>query len=64
MMIVPSGEFMSSGVSAVEADWEGRFVRPTVRANRTPTEGRQAQAGENVPRIARPGLVARRRCSG
>jgi hypothetical protein len=26
--------------------------------------GRQARAGENVPRTARPGLVARRWCSG
>jgi len=26
--------------------------------------GRQARAGENVPRAASPGLVARRWCSG
>jgi hypothetical protein len=38
-------------------------VRPNVRAKRAPTAGRQARAGENVPRTARPGLVARRWCS-
>ena len=48
----------------------GRDVRqvllcaPNVRANRSPTAGRQARAGENVPRTARPGLVACRWCSG
>ena len=31
---------------------------PNVRANREPTAGRQARTGENVPRTARPGLVA------
>jgi hypothetical protein len=31
---------------------------PNVRAKRATTEGRQARAGENVPRTARPGLVA------
>jgi hypothetical protein len=39
-------------------------VQPNVRANRAPTVGRQARAGENVPCTARPGLVARRWCSG
>jgi len=34
------------------------FVRPNVRAKRVTTAGRQARAGENVPRTARPGLVA------
>jgi len=34
-------------------------MTPNVRANRTPTVGRQARAGENVPRTASPGLVAR-----
>ncbi len=37
---------------------------PNVRANRAPAAGRQARAGENVPRTVRPGLVARRWCSG
>ena len=36
----------------------GVFVRPNVRAKRATTAGRQARAGENVPRTARPGLVA------
>ena len=34
------------------------FVLPNVRAKRAPTAGRQARAGENVPRTARLGLVA------
>ena len=33
-------------------------VVPNVRAKRATTAGRQARAGENVPRTARPGLVA------
>ena len=33
-------------------------VLPNVRAKRATTAGRQARAGENVPRTARPGLVA------
>jgi hypothetical protein len=33
-------------------------VRPNVRAKRATTAGRQARAGENVPRTARPGLAA------
>ena len=33
-------------------------VMPNVRAKRVTTAGRQARAGENVPRTARPGLVA------
>ena len=33
-------------------------LRPNVRAKRATTAGRQARAGENVPRTARPGLVA------
>ena len=33
-------------------------ARPNVRAKRATTAGRQARAGENVPRTARPGLVA------
>ena len=42
------------------------WVSPTanVRANRAPTVGRQARAGENVPCTAGPGLVACRWCSG
>ena len=36
------------------------FLEPNVRAKLAPTVGRQARAGENVPRTARPGLVARR----
>ena len=34
------------------------LVRPNVRVKRATTAGRQARAGENVPRTARPGLVA------
>ena len=34
------------------------FMMPNVRAKRATTAGRQARAGENVPRTARPGLVA------
>mgnify|MGYP000229230090 CR=1 FL=1 len=34
------------------------FVRPNVRAKRSAAAGRQARAGENVPRTAGPGLVA------
>ena len=33
-------------------------LMPNVRAKRATTAGRQARAGENVPRTARPGLVA------
>ena len=33
-------------------------MRPNVRANRETTAGHQARTGENVPRTARPGLVA------
>jgi len=36
----------------------GLFLRPNVRAKGATTAGRQARAGENVPRTARPGLVA------
>ena len=35
-----------------------RHEPPNVRAKRAATAGRQARAGENVPRTARPGLVA------
>ena len=35
-------------------------VLPNVRVEAGPTAGRQARAGENVLRTARPGLVARR----
>lgn len=35
-------------------------VRTDFRAKRVPTAGRQARAGETVPRTARPGPVARR----
>ena len=34
------------------------IVLPNVRAKRAATAGRQARARENVPRTARPGLVA------
>ena len=34
------------------------LVTPNVRAKRATTAGRQARAGENEPRTARPGLVA------
>ena len=37
---------------------------PNVRANRAATAGRQARAGENVPRTTGPGLVACRWRSG
>ncbi len=33
-------------------------LMPNVRAKRAPTAGRQARAGENVPRTTGPGLVA------
>ena len=36
----------------------GSVVTPNVRAKRATAAGRQARAGENVPRTARPGLVA------
>ena len=36
----------------------GDFVKPNVRAKRATTAGRQARAGENVPRTASAGLVA------
>ena len=54
---------------AIEADMRpledggvpgGAFVMPNVRAKRAPAVGRQAWAGENVERTARPGLVASR----
>ena len=34
------------------------LVRPNVQAKRATTAGRQARAGENVPRTTGPGLVA------
>jgi hypothetical protein len=34
------------------------FVLPNVRAKRAPTAGRQARAGENVPRTADRALAA------
>ena len=34
------------------------ILKPNVRAKRATTAGRQARAGENVPRTTRPGLVA------
>ena len=40
--------------------YRGCLVTPNVRIKPAPTVGRQARAGENVPRTARPGLVARR----
>jgi hypothetical protein len=40
------------------------LVLPNVRANRETTAGRQARAGENVPRTTGPGLVACRWLSG
>ena len=39
----------------LDAGW---FEQPNVRAKRAAAGGRQARAGENVPRTARPGLVA------
>jgi len=36
----------------------GNFVPPNVRVEAGPTARRQARTGENVPRTARPGLVA------
>ena len=59
------------GISATI--FEGEYVlhfeiapvpAPNVRAKRATTAGRQARAGENVPRTARPGLVACRWRSG
>ena len=40
-----------------------RDVWPNVRVKRATTAGRQARTGDNVPRTARPGLVACRRRS-
>ena len=37
---------------------QGVFAWPNVRAKRATTAGRQARAGENVPRTTGPGLVA------
>ena len=37
---------------------QARHEPPNVRAKRATAAGRQARAGENVPRTARPGLVA------
>ena len=37
------------------AEKSSRAVLPNVRAKRATTAGRQARAGENVPRTARPG---------
>ena len=37
---------------------QARHETPNVRAKRAPTVGRQARAGENVPRTTGPGLVA------
>ena len=42
---------------------EDVLVRPNVRAKRATAAGRQARAGENVPRTTGPGLVACRWCS-
>ena len=55
------GEGHGKQKKSVEAD-HGVFAMPNVRAKGAPTAGRQARAGENVPRTARPGLVARRWC--
>ena len=41
-----------------ERNFGNRFLPTNVRAKRATTAGRQARAGENVPRTARPGLVA------
>ena len=40
------------------AEHKRYFVLPNVRAKRATTVGRQARAGENVPRTTGPGLVA------
>ena len=42
--------------AANECEWA--IHGPNVRAKRAATAGRQARAGEDVPRTARPGLVA------
>ena len=42
------------------ASFKARVPRPNVRGEAGPTVGRQARLGENVPRTAKPGLVARR----
>ena len=46
--------------SRVEACHDRCIALPNVRAKPAPTAGRQARVGENVPRTAKPGLVARR----
>ena len=49
---------LATKLLCTSSDREGSFVRPNVRAKRATTAGRQARTGENVPRTARPGLVA------
>ena len=44
-----------SRVEAKDCSWQ---AMPNVRAKRATTAGRQARAGKNVQRTARPGLVA------
>ena len=44
--------------SRLEAGQHCHLALPNVRAKRATTAGRQARAGENVPRTARTGLVA------
>ena len=47
----------------VEKAAGGGVKQPNIRAKRAPMAGRQARAGENIPRTARPGLVACRWCA-
>ena len=53
----PIRTWVTRRVYEADAMWRC-FLRPNVRAKRATTAGRQARAGENVPRTARPGLVA------
>ena len=48
----------AGGAALMDLAHELVLVRPNVRAKRATAEGRQARAGENVLRTARPGLVA------
>ena len=56
-------EAMRPGASRLEPDPHCWQARPNVRGKRATTAGRQARAGDNVPRTASSGLVACRRRS-
>ena len=51
---MPSAVYVA-GATLMDLTHQNLLVRPNVRAKRATTAGRQARAGENVPRTARPG---------